>query len=130
MAPRLAQQSRLRVLSLPPSPSRREQTSPSSDQGEHVVQPLFLPLLVTPLTSYFPFLQCLSQKLKATSTVFTAHLPLAGDGPTRVMWSRALPGTMSPRASRTLFSFGADSINDDSGQGGKSDPAEISAREI
>lgn len=78
-ARRLAQQSRLRVLSLPPSPSCREQTSLSSDQGEDTVHPLFLPFLVTPLTSYFLFLQSLSQKLKATSTVFTAHLPLAGD---------------------------------------------------
>ena len=62
--------------------------------------------------------------------------PSTGRRPTNASYVVKSPprdhGASAPESPsiQTLFPFGADSINDDSGQGGKSDPAEISAREI
>lgn len=131
---RLAQQSLDFGFSASPfSPSCRGQASLSSDQGEDTVHPLFLPFLVTPHLLFSVSSESFPG-VKSNKYCFTAHLPLAGDQADTVMWSRAFPGTTGgapeSQASRTLSPFGADSINDDSGQGGSPDPAEISTKEI
>lgn len=109
-ARRLTQQSRLRVLSLPPSPSCRGQASLSSDQGEDTVHPLFLPFLVTPHLLFsvssesFPGVK--SNKYCFHSSPSTGRRPT-----TPVMWSRAFPGTTGrcpgvPEHPRPFFPLG------------------------
>lgn len=95
------------------------------------------PSCLSPPSSCFLFLQCISQKLKATSTLSTAHPPRAGDQPTRICGPGPSQGPRghaqgSLQHPRSL-PFGTDSISDDSGKGeekqGTSD-LKISAREL
>ena len=119
----MAPQSGPRVLSLPPPPWRREETSLSSDRAKtpSLLSSSLLP--GRPPHLLFSGFQCLSKKLKATSKSFHSS-PSTGQRPTdRAMWSRAFQGTagqvpQSPRASLTPFPFGTDSITATRGREG------------